>query len=161
VTVAITLWTGAPAAAQSTSNTVAFEVTPWMSFGSYPSSRYGVGILFPLTMRLNMEAEVGLRPSLFNELSATMSIVSPLPRIGRVTPYFAGGAGIEQYVFGSTLMGLPISEKRTVFAANVGGGLKVPVDDKWSIRADARFVTGYDAAEHWRFYSGVSLNVGR
>jgi hypothetical protein len=56
---------------------------------------------------------------------------------------------------------LVLTEKPTVFAVNAGGGIKVPVDDMWSIRADARWVTGFGAAEHWRLYSGVTLEVGR
>jgi hypothetical protein len=54
-----------------------------------------------------------------------------VPRIGRFRPYLAAGAGLEEY---ATALKLPdgalAAQRRTAFAINAGGGLKVAVDDK-------------------------------
>jgi hypothetical protein len=55
------------------------------------------------------------------------------------------------------------AQRRTAFAINAGGGLKVPVGDNWGIRTDARWFNGLgrDAGEHWRLYNGVTFPTGR
>ena len=79
-------------------------------------------------------------------------------------PYLAAGAGLEEY---ATALRLPdgalAGQRRTAFAINAGGGLKVPVDDKWGIRTDARWFNGLgrDAGEHWRLYNGLTFPTGR
>jgi hypothetical protein len=47
-------------------------------------------------------------------------------------------------------------------AINAGGGLKLPVNDTWGIRTDARWFNGLgrDAGEHWRLYNGVTFPTG-
>jgi opacity protein-like surface antigen len=157
---------GLPAAAQSTntSNAAAVEVTPYASLGSYPSPRVGAAIAFRLTPTVSVETEVGYRRDTTGRLSATANLLYDLPRIGRLRPYLAAGAGVEEY---ATALRLPdgalAAQSRTAFAINAGGGLKVPVDDKWSIRTDARWFNGLgrDAGEHWRLYNGVTFPAGR
>jgi opacity protein-like surface antigen len=156
---------GLPAAAQSTdANKAPVEVTPYASLGSYPSPRVGAAVAFRLTPKLSVETEVGYRRDQTGRLSATASLLYDLPRIGRVMPYLAAGAGLEEY---ATALQRPdgtlAAQSRTAFAINAGGGLKVPVDDNWGIRTDARWFNGLgrDAGEHWRLYNGVTLPTGR
>jgi opacity protein-like surface antigen len=157
---------GLPAAAQSTDTdkTAPVEVTPYASLGSYPSSRVGVAVAFRLTPTLSVESEVGYRRDMASRLSVTASLLYDLPRIGRFMPYLAAGAGLEEYSTASQLPdGALAVQRRTAFAINAGGGFKVPVDDNWGIRTDARWFNGLgrDAGEHWRLYNGVTFPTGR
>ena len=155
-----------PAAAQSTDTdkTAPVEVTPYASLGSYPSPRVGAAVAFRLTPTLSVESEVGYRRDISGRLSMTASLLYDLPRVGRCVPYLAAGAGLEEYV---TALRLPDGalrvQPRMAFAINAGGGLKVPVDDNWGIRMDARWFNGLgrNAGEHWRLYNGVTLPTGR
>lgn len=152
------------AAAQSTdTNKAPVEVTPYVSVGSYPSSRVGGAIAFRLTPVLSVESEVGYHHDPIAMLSMSASVLYDMPRIGRVMPYLAAGAGLEQYATAFRLRGGALAaQQRTALAVNAGGGLKVPVNDTWGIRADARWFTGLgrDAGEHWRLYDGVTLRTG-
>ena len=165
--VAILLAAGAlPAAAQSTTtgNAAPVEVTPYVSLGSYPSPRVGAAILFPLTRTLSVESEVGYRHEPTGALSVSASLLYDLPRFGRVTPYLAAGAGLEQYATAFKLPGGALAaQQRTALAINAGGGLNVSVNDNWGIRTDARWFNGLgrDAGEHWRIYDGVTFRTGR
>ena len=155
-----------PAAAQSmsTNNAEPVEVTPYVSLGSYPSPRVGAAVAFRLTPTLSVESEVGYLYDTASRLSATASLLYDLPGIGRLRPYLAAGAGLEEY---ATALRLPdgalAAQPRTAFAINAGGGLKVPVDDNWGIRTDVRWFNGLgrDAGEHWRLYNGVTFPTGR
>jgi opacity protein-like surface antigen len=157
---------GLPAAAQSTDTdkTAPVEVTPYASLGSYPSPRVGAAVAFRLTPTLSVETEVGYRRDMTARLSATASLLYDLPSIGRVKPYLAAGGGLEEY---STALKLPdgslAAQGQTAFAINAGGGFKVPVDDTWGIRTDARWFNGLgrNAGEHWRLYNGVTFPAGR
>jgi hypothetical protein len=138
-------------------------VTPFVSLGSPLSSRVGAAILFPLTDKMGLEAEVGYRSWELNALSAHLSVVMDLPRLGRVTPYVAAGIGLEEY-------GVAVPQPdnrvatlaRTALSVNAGGGVKVPIDDRWGVRTDARWFNGFggQAGEHWRLFNGVTLNAG-
>jgi opacity protein-like surface antigen len=140
------------------------EITPFVSFGSYPSSRVGAAIAFALTPNFSVESEVGYRHTPVDSLSASASLLYQLPITGRFRPYLAGGIGLEEYATasGSPDRGIAI-QRRTAFAINAGGGIKVPVDDTWGIRTDARWFNGAgrDAGEHWRLYNGVTYHAGR
>jgi opacity protein-like surface antigen len=153
-----------PAAAQtgSPSTPAGVEITPYVSFGSYPSSRVGAAIGFALTPNFSVESEVGYRHTPIDSLSASASLLYHLPITGRFRPYLAGGIGVEEYATasGSPDHGIAI-QRRTAFAINAGGGLKVAVDDTWGIRTDARWFNGAgrDAGEHWRLYNGVTYRT--
>jgi hypothetical protein len=157
---------GLPAAAQSTNpnNAAPVEVTPYASLGSYPSPRAGAAVAFRLTPTLSVETEVGYRRDMTGRLSATASLLYDLPPIGRLRPYLAAGAGLEEY---ATALKLPDGalavQPRKALAINAGGGLKLPVNDTWGIRTDARWFNGLgrDAGEHWRLYNGVTFPTGR
>jgi len=157
---------GLPAAAQSTNtnNAAPVEVTPYVSLGSYPSPRVGAAVAFRLTPTLSVESEVGYLHDTTGRLSATASLLYDLPPMGRFKPYLAAGAGLEEYATAFRLPdGTLAAQSRTAFAINAGGGLKVPVDDNWGIRTDARWFNGLgrDAGEHWRLYNGVTFPTGR
>ena len=157
---------GLPAAAQSTNpnNAAPVEVTPYASLGSYPSPRAGAAVAFRLTPTLSVETEVGYRRDTTGRLSATASLLYDLPPIGRLRPYLAAGAGLEEY---ATALKLPDGalavQPRKALAINAGGGLKLPVNDTWGIRTDARWFNGLgrDAGEHWRLYNGMTFPAGR
>ncbi len=101
-----------------------------------------------------------------NAVSSNVSLLYALPRIGRSTPYLEAGAGLEQY--GAPLV-LPegsgiATHPKTTFAVNAGGGLYVPVDDKWRMRTDARWFRALGregSSEHWRVAHGVSFGAGK
>jgi len=156
---------GLPASAQSTNtDKAAVEVTPYASLGSYPSPRVGAAVAFRLTPTLSVEGEVGYRHDTAGRLSSSASLLYDLPRIGRLMPYLAVGAGLEEYATARELpSGALAAQSQTAFAINAGGGLKMPVDDNWGIRTDARWFNGLgrDAGEHWRLYNGVTLKTGR
>ena len=154
-----------PAAAQSTASDIAasVEVTPYVSMGSYPSPRVGAAVAFRLTPALSLESEVGYQHDTAARLSATASLLYDLPNIGRLKPYLAAGAGLEEYVTAVRLPnGTLAAQPRKAFAINAGGGLKVAVDESWGLRTDARWFNGLgrDAGEHWRLYNGVSFLPG-
>jgi hypothetical protein len=134
----------------------AVTVTPFVSLGSTFSSRVGAAILFPWTDTMGLEAEVGYRREELNALSAHLSVIQDLPRLGRVTPYLAAGIGLEQY---GTAVPQPNNTlatlARTAVSVNAGGGIKVPVDARWFNGL------GRLAGEHWRVFNGVTWNATR
>jgi hypothetical protein len=141
------------------------EVTPFVSMGSARSSRIGTAITFPVTPTISIETEVGFRRGEgdIDALSSSVNLLYSLPRIGRVAPYLAAGAGLEEQ--GELLFqpnGRVAVQPKLQLALNAGGGLKVPVNDRWSLRTDARWfmTTGRYSAEHFRVYQGASIGVG-
>jgi opacity protein-like surface antigen len=142
------------------------EVTPFVSIDSRGMSPIGAAFTFPLSSKFSIETELGFHrgEGNLNALSTSANLLYYLPRVGRVTPYLATGAGLAQY-------GVPIvrdssviaTQPRVAFEVNAGGGLKVPVDENWGMRTDARWFKsfGRHASEHWRVAQGVSFDVGR
>lgn len=143
----------------------AIQVTPFVSLDSRGSTPVGGAVSFPLGRTFSVETEVGYRRAEgeLNALTSSANLLFDLPRVGRVTPYLAAGAGLAQY-------GAPIvsregsvigTQPRIAFEVNAGGGLKVPVDDAWGMRTDVRWFKsfGRHAAEHWRIAQGVSFDV--
>jgi hypothetical protein len=145
----------------------AVEVTPFVAMGSNGSSPIGAAISFPVGSSFSIEAEVGYRrgEGNINALSSSANLLYALPRVGRTVPYLAAGAGLAEY--GSPIVApdghLVGTQPRTAFVVNAGGGLKVPVDESWGMRTDARWFKsfGRDASEHWRVSQGVSFDVGK
>jgi hypothetical protein len=155
----------APAPQTATSSTI--EVTPFVAMGSNGSSPIGAAISFPVSSSFSVEAEVGYRrgEGNINALSSSANLLYALPRVGRTVPYLAAGAGLAEY--GSPIAladgSIVATQPRVAFEVNAGGGLKVPVDDTWGIRTDARWFRsfGRDASEHWRVSQGISFDVGK
>src|SRR5687768_18182736 len=105
-----------PAQVENMDPAIAVDVTPFVALGSPLSSRVGAAVTFPVTRTVSVEAEVGYRRAEMNALSAGASVLYDLPRLGRVTPYAAAGAGLEQY---GTALELPggnlVTQPRTAF----------------------------------------------
>jgi predicted acylesterase/phospholipase RssA len=77
----------------------AVEVTPFISMDSRGSFPIGAAISFPLNSIFSIEAEIDYRrgEGRLNALSSSANLLYVLPRIGRMTPYVATGAGLAQY----------------------------------------------------------------
>jgi opacity protein-like surface antigen len=153
--------------APDTAASPAVQVTPFVSIDSRGSTPLGAAFSFPVGGNFWIETEVGYRrgEGNINALTSSANLLYDLPPIGRVTPYLATGAGLAQY-------GAPIvaregsviaTEPRVALEVNAGGGLRVPVDDAWGMRTDARWFKsfGRHASEHWRVAQGVSFDVKR
>ena len=152
-----------PPSADDNAAPAAVMVTPFVSLGSPYSSRVGGAIAFPLTNNFSLEAEVGYRRQELNALSAHLSLVRDLPRIGRIRPYLAAGIGLEEYgTAWPQPNGTVATLGRMALSVNAGGGIKVPVDENWGVRADARWFNGIgdQAGEHWRLFNGVTFKAG-
>ena len=143
------------------------EVTPYVAVGSAGASPVGAAVTFPVTSTLSIETDVAYRRGEvdIHALSTNMSLLWFLPRIGRSTPYVAGGAGLSQY--GSPLFssnGPPIgTQSRVALTVNAGGGVKMPVSDKLDLRTDARWFKsfGREASEQFRVAQGISFDIGK
>ena len=142
------------------------EVTPFITMDSRGGLPFGAAVSFPLSSSFSVETEVGYREGEggVNALNASANLIYDLPRIGRIAPYLATGAGLAQY-------GLPIvardgtivaTESRIALEINAGGGIKVPVRESLDMRTDARWFKslGVNGTEHWRIAHGVSFDVG-
>ena len=155
------------APAPETAATPAVQVTPFVSIDSRGSTPIGAAFSFPAGANFWVETEVGFRrgEGNINALSSSANLLYDLPRIGRVTPYLATGAGLAQY--GAPIVGrdgsVLATQPRVAFEVNAGGGLKIPVDETWGMRTDARWFKsfGRHASEHWRVAQGVSFDVKR
>jgi hypothetical protein len=145
----------------------AVEVTPFVALGSTGASPLGVAVVFPVTSTLAIESEVGYRRAegRIHALSSSASLLWDLPRIGRVTPYLAAGAGLSQY--GAPIVspsGYPFAtQSGTTVTVNAGGGLKTRIDDKVDLRTDARWFKSFGryGSEHVRLAHGVAFDVGK
>ena len=158
----------APASAQDAGNREAalgdpapVMLTPFVSLGSSTSSRIGGAVSFLVAPRTSIEGEVGYRD---NAVDASVGLVYDLPRLGRITPYLAGGVGLQEYstLESSSNTGV-LFARHTGLTVNAGGGLRVPIDRNWGVRSDARWFNGIggQAPERWRLYNGVTLGRGR
>lgn len=139
------------------------QITPFVSIGSNSSSGVGASVRWYVAPKLSVEVETALREAEVTGLTSSISLLYDLPSIGRVTPYVAGGVGFEQYgtVAESPFQGL-ITLKKTAFTVNAGGGVRVPIDEKWGYGADARWSNGIgrEAPERWRVFNGVTFGAG-
>lgn len=135
------------------------EVIPYVSLGSSASAGIGAGVRWPLASNFSAEIESDYRSGAPNALSANASLLFDLPRVGRATPYLAGGVGLDQYAFAEQSRGELVVQSGTALSVNAGGGLRVPVDQNWGLRTDARWFNGVGkkAPERWRVYNGVTF----
>lgn len=154
----------APAWAQEAKSV---DVTPYVGIGSVAASPAGVAVTVPITSTLGIETDVAYRRGEgdIHALSTSASLQWSLPRIGQATPYLAAGVGLSQ--FGAPAVsadGSWIATKPGVaLAANIGGGLKMPVNERISLRTDARWFTSFGAhgSEQYRVSQGMSFKVGK
>ena len=148
-------------------------------FGNY---QLGGGLTYNFNRFLGVEGEVsssiGISQSLNfgysnsvrtpDVLNYSGNAVLSLPSGSSVVPYVTGGVG-GLSLFSREAFG--INETETLFATNVGGGLKWYAG-RWGLRGDYRFIAvpskddtsaffGNDARYGHRVYGAVMLNVGR
>lgn len=152
-----------PAADDRASPSRPIEITPYVLAGSGTASGVGTAVRWPLGSRFGIELETELRRAQITAVNLALSLVYDLPTVGRVTPYVAAGAGLER--FGKAFFrpdGQVLLGSDTTLTINAGGGVRVPVNDRWGVRSDARWIygTGRDAPEQWRIYNGATLGVG-
>jgi hypothetical protein len=162
LTGAVVLTLANPARAQSTgeSQSPTPDVTPYVSLGSDASSGVGVAVRWPLGSHFGMEVDTGLRRHEMNALTVNVGLLYDLPQMGVITPYLAGGIGLEQNGWATDVPGYGLLVRSgTAFTVNAGGGVRVPVDENWGLRSDARWSNGIGrtAPERWRLYNGVTF----
>ena len=156
-------------------NTV--TVTPFVS-ASFAVSQdlggslgIGAGIGYDLTQNLGFEFEVarvfdvaGDDENLDWSLTNITGNVIYHFNVPRVTPYAALGLGWERSrldfeVPDPAALTTPSS---TEVAWNIGGGVKVPVGERFLGRADIRrFQVNDLAPDHWRLYGGLTFWIKR
>ncbi len=141
----------------------AVEVTPFVALGSVFSPRIGAAISFAWTQNLDVEAEVGYRQNGMHALGASVNLVYNLPPLGRMIPYVAGGVGLEEY---ETYVGVPtlgvLTLRNTAISTNIGGGVKVPINERAGFRSDVRWLNPVSKApEGWRLYNGATFGLGK
>src|SRR5688572_20486267 len=144
------------------------EVTPYVALGSAGVSPVGAAVTFPVTSTLSVETDVAYRrgEGRIHALSSSVSLLYSLPRVGKATPYLAGGVGLSQYgapVFSST-GGRPIgTEPSVALTVNAGGGLKMPMNERLDLRTDARWFQSFgpQGSEQFRVAQGISFDLGK
>lgn len=146
-------------------NTV--EILPYVAVGSSGPSPVGAAVVFPVASSLGIETDVAYRrgEGRIHALSTNTSLLWYLPRIGRSTPYLAGGVGLAQY--GSPVFsgdGPPIgAQSRIALTVNAGGGVKMPVSEKVGLRTDVRWFKSFrdGESEQFRVAQALSFGVGK
>jgi hypothetical protein len=138
------------------------EVTPFFSVGSDFSSRVGADVAFRLAPIVMIGAEVGYRRNEMAAFSGNANVVLELPKLRTVLPYLATAIGLEQY---GTPMELPgfgvVTRKNVGMTFSLGGGVKVPVAERWALRSDVRWLNPWGKPpEGWRIYNGATLRIG-
>ena len=149
------------------------------SFGNY---QVGGAVAFNFNQFVGVEAEVassiGMSQSLDFGYPSTVrtpdvlnysgNVVLSMPTGSSVVPYVTGGAG-GLSLFSREAFG--INETETLFAGNVGGGVKWYAG-RWGLRGDYRFIAvpsreetspffGTEQRYGHRVYGAVMLNLGR
>jgi hypothetical protein len=155
-----TLAVATPTFAQQGSAQESPEITPYVFLGSNAAHGAGTAVRWPLPGPLSVEAETNYRFSAVSPLNANVSLLFDLPEFARITPYVAGGIGLDQYVFADTSpSGHIVTQAGTAVAVNAGGGVRIRSNENWGIRGDARWFNGLGAKapERWRVYNGVTF----
>lgn len=141
----------------------ALEITPHVSFTDDEASGVGASVGIRLRPRLVVELDAEARltsPERFQRVQA--NVVWDLRGGGGVTPFVLAGAGYDAYrgahvlptvgTFGWTSSGLGVS---------AGGGVRVPIGGRWSLRTDVRFSGGVSQGlpNRVRVFQGVTRAV--
>jgi hypothetical protein len=154
-----------PVGAQE-ANTV--EVIPYVALASGVASPIGAAITFPVTSKLDVEIDTAYRRAEGDiaALSLSASLLYDLPRIRRATPYVAAGVGLSQYgPLLSTSNRVPtVTPSGLAMTVNAGGGVKMPINDKFGLRTDARWfkLLGREGpSEGLRVSQGISFDTGK
>jgi opacity protein-like surface antigen len=139
------------------------DITPYVLLGSGNASGVGAAVRWPIADRLGLELETELSRAQITAVNVALSLVYDLPTIGAVTPYVAAGIGLER--FGKAYYrpnGPPLLGADTGIVLNAGGGVRIPVTDRWGVRSDARWRHGTnpESGDHWRIFNGATFGVG-
>lgn len=161
----ITLGWTHDASAQATDQTAAaspapsFLLTPFFAIGDDLAPGGGAAFSIPWTPSVSVEAEASLGT---DAARSSVSLLYSIPRLGRVAPYVAGGVGVQRDEFEmATNVGF-FTRKKTELAGNIGAGVTIPVNERWSYRADFRWYNPKaEWPESWRAYSGIVFGVHR
>ena len=147
------------------------EVTPFAASGGDTSS-VGVAVRWPFMARLGLEFEAEYRHLAARPLSGSLeddgvngnvNLVFDLPAIGRVRPFLLGGGGLEHYSFQVQPEPHFLRDSGMSFVVNAGGGVRVPINDRFGIRTEVRWTDGW--TEGWpgggfRMFYGATIGVG-
>jgi len=149
------------------------------SFGNY---QFGGGVTYNINRFIGVEGEltssIGISQSLDFGYPSSERTPDVLSYSGNVVVSLASGSSIVPYVTGGvgglslfTREAFGIDQTDTLFASNVGGGVKWYAG-RWGFRGDYRFLAvpskdeasaffGKEARYGHRVYGAVMLNVGR
>ncbi len=148
------------------------EVSPFVSTGIGDSSGVGASVLFPVRSRFGIEVEAEFRRTPGEPIHGTVdnngvnggvNLVVDLGAIGRVRPYAIGGGGLEHYALMDSSLARPEAGKTGMsFVVNMGGGVRVPINDRFGIRAEVRWADGWAAGapESFRMFYGATVGIG-
>jgi opacity protein-like surface antigen len=159
------LGVAAGASAQTRHWLVPDAVTPFHSSQRELGDSQGMGaaVQWSLTPKLALEAETEFRSGRLDTLKGlTANVVAELPRLGRVTPFVVGGAGIDDYRWNLYLPHGSFGRTELNFAVNAGAGVRVHLTGAWSARVDVRWSDGMaeQAKPVTRVLYGVTLGLG-
>ena len=139
-------------------------VAPYVAVGSEGTSPLGLTITVPVTSTFSVETDTAYRHGEgIHAFSTSGSLLYFRPRIGRATPYLAGGLGLAQYgapVFSSD--GTPTgSQSRLGVSLIMGGGLKMPAKEGVEMRTDVRYYESVrrQGWQAFRVAQGISFNM--
>jgi hypothetical protein len=150
---------------------VPIEVSPFVSSGG-DSSSVGASVRWPFAARLGLEFEAEYRHTLARPLSGSLenngvngnvNLVVDLGSIGRVRPFVLGGGGLEHYSLVEQPDPYFLRKSGMSFVVNAGGGVRVPINDRFGIRAELRWTDGWtegDPGGGFRMFYGATVGVG-
>src|SRR5215204_483150 len=147
------------------------EVSPFVS-SSGGSSSVGASVRWPFAARLGLEFEAEFRHTDARPLSGSLdndgvngnvNLVVDMPTIGRVRPFLLGGGGLEHYNFLVQPDPYFLRDAGVSFVVNFGGGVRVPINDRFGIRTELRWTDGWtkgDPGGGFRMFYGATIGVG-
>ena len=162
---------GAQQPAPAGAPTLPIEVSPFVSSGG-DSSGVGAAVRWPFAARFGLEFEAEYRHTRAVPLSAALenngvngsiNLVADLPRLGRVRPFLLGGGGLEHYALQVQPEPFFLSKTGMSFVVNVGGGVRVPINDRVGIRTELRWTDGWTEGAPgggFRMFYGATVGVG-
>jgi hypothetical protein len=147
------------------------EVSPFVSSGG-DSSSVGVAVRWPFMSQLGLEFEAEYRSTQAkplvralenNGVNGSVNLVVDLPAMWRVRPFVLGGGGLEHYNFLEQPDPYFLRDSGVSFVVNVGGGVRVPINDRFGIRTELRWTDGWtkgDPGGGFRMFYGATVGVG-
>ena len=159
------------ASPSSDARNLPIEVSPFVTSGS-DSTGVGAAVRWPFAARLGLEFEAEYRHTPTaplqgalenNGVNGNVNLVLDLPAMGRVRPFVLGGGGLEHY----SLLDQPepylLAKNGMSFVVNVGGGVRVAINDRFGIRTEFRWSDGWTEGAptgSLRMFYGATVGVG-